>query len=542
MDRPLSEPPAPKPLLTLTGQAHATVPGVFAPRVKQSPDRIFIRYKACTWTFADAWQEATRFAGRYAAAGLTSGDRVASLLPSRPEAIWAWLGTQLLGAVHVWINPQHRGELLAEQLRRSRAAVLVTDAAAREVLPASAITGIPRMLCVDQANGQFTALGYQELPAADAIPLVPAAAGFGAAAIVLFTSGTTGRSKAVLVPHNMICRGSARMCEYAGITESDVIQAWLPMHHIGGVDAVTMALLSGCTLDLLPGFSASRFWADVARSQASVFFLFPAIAHILLGQRPDPGDTTTSLRVGIETGLSPGTIKEFEDRYQVRLLSDYGMTEAQPIAYTALAKKCPPGSSGRPNPDFTVAILSHEDTPLPPSHAGQIAIRPNTPGIMMLGYEDDALATVKSWRNLWYHTGDLGRLDHDGFLYFVDRQADAIRRRGENISSWEVEAVLTDHSAVETAAVVAVPSPLGEDDVKAVVVLSKRGACHPKELHAHCAARMARFMIPRYIEIRDELPLTQTGKVRKESLRSITGQEWDANNDQDTVRGKSPSA
>jgi crotonobetaine/carnitine-CoA ligase len=219
--------------------------------------------------------------------------------------------------------------------------------------------------------------------------------------------------------------------------------------------------------------------------------------------------------------------RRIEERYGCRIVTMYGLTEAFPLAVWGIGDEGVPGSAGRTSRLFDVRIFDDHDAEVAPGEPGEIVCRPCAPQVMFKGYHHNPAATVAHWRNGWFHTGDLGRIDDNGFLFFVDRKKDAMRRRGENISSFEVEQSVLKHPGVVDVAAHAVPSEFGEDDVKIVVVCGR--AVTPQELYEHCLERMPRFAVPRYIEIVDDLPRNAVGRVLKYVLRErgVTANTWD---------------
>jgi crotonobetaine/carnitine-CoA ligase len=264
----------------------------------------------------------------------------------------------------------------------------------------------------------------------------------------------------------------------------------------------------------------------VARTGATVICGFAAILRYIWSLPEDPADPTSSLRVGIIGGI-PAELKEpFERRFGMILGENYGMTEADPITLPTAAVDAG-SSSGFPAGDFEVAIVDDRDRSVATDQLGEIVLRPRAPWVMSLGYEGDDEATVTKWRNLWFHTGDMGILDQRGRLHFRGRAQHYIRRRGENVSAAEVERILAEHPGVAECAVVGVPSALGEDDVKAVVVRVPGAAVTGAEVRAFAAQRMARFMVPRFVEFRNRLPRNDMGKVRTAALTESAGEVWD---------------
>lgn len=511
----------------------ATLADVLRARAHQTPDKILLQAQGRTWTAQDCLDNGRRFAGYLHACGLAKpGVRVATFVSKCPEGLWAWFGASLVGGTYIALNRPHRGALLADQLSRARPDVLVTESDALDQLPDLAGLGIKEILLVDNIPPAFKSAGHGIALFADALMASPfdgmKGSPFDIGSIV-FTSGTTERSKAAVIPQNQICRGAARMVDGFGLTESDVFHDAAPLSHLGGQMHMTMAaLIAGAKLVHFPGFSASRFWQQVDDVQATYIVGYASMAHILLAQPPRPGERDNSLRLALIAGIGQEDRQRFENRFGVRLVDTYGMTEAEPITILPATGHHPVGTVGRLTPDFDIMIADEKDMPVIAGEIGRILIRPRRPGVMMMGYEGDAEATVNAWRNLWFHTQDLGAMDKDGYLFFHDRLKHVIRRRGENISSIEMERLLLGHPDVADCVVVGIPSPLGEQDVKAVIVLRDGSDLNPAGLHTYCASIMARYMVPRYIEIRPMLPYAEHGKVKREDLAGINDQTWDA--------------
>ena len=348
-------------------------------------------------------------------------------------------------------------------------------------------------------------------------------------ASVLYTSGTTGRSKAVLVPHNQIVRGAARIVDAFGLVRDDVFHNWLPLYHLGGQLHMSLTtMLAGGTIALFPRFSRTRFWEEVQRTRATVFCGFSAIVAMLLSLPETPYENDNTLRVGIIAGLPSDLHHPFEKRFSTKLGENYGGTEADPLTAYGIFEPVKPGSLGRSAPDFELAVFDENDKSVGPGIRGEIVARPLARHVMFSGYEGDHEATLMAFRNLWYHTGDMGRYDNEGFFFHEGRLKHAIRRRGENISSQELENIVSSHPDVEACVALGVPSSLGEDDVKIVVTVGSDATLGARSLHEFCRDNMAKFMVPRYIDIRSELPHTKLGKIDRESLRDAGPNQWDA--------------
>ncbi|HET8536635.1 MAG TPA: AMP-binding protein [Solirubrobacteraceae bacterium] len=499
---------------SVVGRPRASVPELWEAQVAAGPDRPFLRWEGREWTYAEAWAQIGGMAALLADAGVGPGDRVATFVSNRPEALWTWFGAQLCGAVHVAINREHRGDLLADMLRRSRA-TLMTEASALADLPPG---------CVDSV------LVAEQLDVEPVEP--PAGAGRRAAApadlaSVMYTSGTTGRSKAVLLCHNHLARGGARFAESIEQRATDRWHAWMPMSHIFGQLHVTMATVAaGGSLALYPRFSQSRFWEQIDDDRCTIFGGLGNMLRMLWHAGDRDAHRDNPLRVGLIATPPPELRQPFIDHFDVELVDSYGMTEAEPV--TIPVRRMPPTSCGAENPDFELAVLDEDGERVPDGELGELAIRPRVPDVMFRGYEGDDAATVQAWRNLWFHTGDVGRRDPDGFYYLVDRRKHVIRTRGENVSPSELESLLRAHPAVRDCGAVGVAADGVDDDIKVVVVAESGAAIEPADLHAWCAGRMAAFMIPSQIELRAELPYSELGKVDREALREAKSSVWSA--------------
>ena len=531
----------PRSLLSLLGRDSASIPEVFARRAERSPESTFLIWEGTAWSYRRSLELISGFAGFLMRSARSSGRlRVATYLRNCPEAMWAWLGTCFAGGVAVPLNRNHKGTLLAGMVRRSGATVLVTEAEALSELPSPASLGIELLLLVDTVR-EAPEFPIDTVPEAPAIPMLRFADAQDPrayssvnlaptdAACLLYTSGTTGRSKAVLVPHNQYCRGAGHLVDSFGLRADDVFHNWLPLYHLGGQLHMTMtSVICGGAVALFPTFSRSRFWTEVRGAGVSVLCGFESILRFIWSLPRRDSDAGSTLRVGIFAGIPPDLKRPFEDRFSMRLAENYGMTEADPITHPYPDVEPPDGSCGLAGRDFEISILGPDDRPLGPGNLGEIAVRPLAPGVMALGYESDHDAFRHAFRSNWFHTGDLGTMDEAGFLHFKGRLGNYIRRRGENVSVAEIEEILAGHEAVSECAAVAVPSEVGEDEIKLVVVPTADGAITPSELHAFAESRMAAFMAPRYIEFVDALPRGELGKVKLAELKKLGAHVWDA--------------
>jgi carnitine-CoA ligase len=516
------------PLLeNLVGEGQSSLPRVAAMRAETTPDDTFLLWEGERWTYAQAWNHMLRFASFLHELGISGeNQRITSYLPNCPEAMWAWFGTHLSGSIYAPLNRAHKGELLHDMLARTRAKVLITEPSGLAEFEDLRSLGVETVIVTgDEVPAEVTRFN-------DYLDMEPAKPTFPDPASVctlMYTSGTTGRSKVVRIPHNMYARGGARVAEAMGYRPDDVCHMWFPLFHIGGsLHFVAAMMIAGGTVAMFPTFSASRFWQQVTDTRATVFGGLANVIHILMQVSEQPDDASNTLRIGLAAMLPPEMIRPFENRFGVQLLDTYGMTEVEPITVPDRSRENPVGSSGILNQDFEIMFADENDHPLTAGERGQILVRPRITNGMMLGYEDDDAATLEVFRNLWFHTGDLGHQNEDGFIFVHGRVKHMIRRRGENISAWELEKFIGDHPDVDEVACVGVPATMGEEDVKAIIVPLASSEIDPRQIHDYCMEKMARFMVPRFIEIRESLPLNQVGKVEKEALKNITDSIWDA--------------
>jgi len=533
----MSRTPSHAPLLSLTGSAWVTVPELLAARARATPDAPAVVKGARRWSFRRLWEDSLRFAGFLASAGL-AGERVAGFMPKSPELLIAWFGCNAQGGSFVCLNHAQRGELLTDLLLRARAPLLVTDRASFALLSPEA-QAVPRVVVFADGLPEGSGNGQRRLDWSSveaAAPAAPLPLEVSRPTVHIYTSGTTGRAKLVAIPHAMYTRGAAMLASAFGYRPDDVFHDWMPLSHVGGQLHITIcSLLAGSCLAMYERFSRHSFWDEVRDCGATICGGFSNVVYLLSLPEPSPADRQHSLRLGMIANNTPRAKADFEARFGLQLLDTYGMSECEPLTLPLAGEQEPPGSCGRINPDFEVVIVDPAtDRALAVGEVGRLVVRPRVPHIMMQGYEEDPEATVAAWQNLWFHSQDLARFDAEGYLYFVDRLKNAIRRGGENIAAVEVERVLKTHPAVGDCGVVGIDDPVVGQEVKAVVVAATGRQLEPAALHAFALERMAAYMVPRYIELRGHLEYTEVGKIKRETLVEVAGTLWDA-------RGLAPS-
>lgn len=486
------------------------------------------------WSFAQALEQAQRWGSTLRQAGIAQGDRVALYCSNRAEFMQILLGCAWIGAVIVPINTASRGAQLRHILNNSGARLLVTeDAGLEAVLALDSQEGTPVPLeaiwHLDHATSSLPAAPRcQAYPQASTALAEPAAVHPGDTFAILYTSGTTGLSKGVCCPHAQYFWWAAHACALLELVEGDVLVTTLPLFHTNAMGAFFQALLCGGTLVVEKRFSASAFWEQLVRHQATVTYVLGAMVPILLSKDPSANDRAHQVRIALAPGVPPQFHAEFTQRFGMGLLDGYGSTETN-FVLGAPMNAMRPGTMGQIRPGFEARVVDAHDNALPPGQPGELVLRADAPFAFATGYFGMDDKTVEAWRNLWFHTGDRVVCDTDGYYTFMDRLKDAIRRRGENISSYEVEQVLLSHPEVEVAAVFPVKSELAEDEVMTTIVLREGASLDPVELMRFCEPRLSYFAVPRYVEFMAQLPSTENGKIQKFKLRErgVTPQTWD---------------
>jgi carnitine-CoA ligase len=494
-------------------------------RAETDPDRRFVKSTGDWLTFGAMYQRAGALAGAFGELGLAKGDRVAILTDTRDEAFVSMLANAVAGTVNVALNTFLKGEFLRYQLIDSGATVAVLDRAGwRAMRPIVADTALRHVILLDgpdeAAAGvdlhQFDDLVALDRPAPD-IALAP-----DDLLGLLYTSGTTGDPKGCMLSHGYYTNVPRSYCEGGRVRPGDRVFTAFPFFHTAGQILIFMSgLCDPAELVYEPQFHASTFMKRATEEQATVLWGVGAMALAVLAQPESPEDATRAFRVAQFQPLPPDRQLEFERRFNTPMITEgYGQTECVPITASKLSDPRRRESIGRPAEHLEVRLVDEQDEPVPVGQVGEIVLRPRRANVMFAGYWNKPEATLAASRNLWHHTADYARQDEDGYLYFVDRKSDALRRRGENISSFAVEAAIRAHPAVANVAVVGIPSELGEDEVKAVVVLHEGVPLTPEEFFDFCKDRMPYFAVPRFLDLRDQLPVNALAKVLKHSLRA----------------------
>ena len=497
---------------------------LWAEKAARNGDRTFLLFRDERVSYAQMNARSNSVANALLAQGIRKGDKVAVMLGNGPEFLYLWFGLTKIGAVMVPINTANRGDGLAYVLDHSEARAIYFEARFRDQVKAisSRVSRLQDLIEVPGRDGTLPVDGGARYRAMlDAGDTLGADIDLSDADVmsINYTSGTTGPPKGALIPHAMYPQVGAAYAKWVQAEQGSVIYTCLPLFHANAQGLSTMgALAADGVLALGDSFSASTFWDDCRRHGAHVFNYVGGMIPILMKQpsRPDDGDNPVRIAWG---AAAPREIwREFEKRFALRIVEGYGTTEDS-IPLTNLPESCRMGTIGKPTELASVAIVDAEDRPLPAGEIGEIVVRPLAPHCMMLGYYKMPEETLRRARNLWWHSGDLGYTDAEGYFYFVDRAKDCIRRRGENISTFELENATNRHAAVLESAAIGVPSDVGEEDVKIFVRLRPGASVAPEELLRHLEEHLPYFAIPRYVEFVDEFPKTPTERIRKHLLK-----------------------
>ena len=484
-------------------------------------------------TYAQLDARVNRLGNALEGLGIQKDDKVCVMLPNIPEFLYVWWGNAKLGGVTVPLNTAFKGEGLAYIINHSDAETLVID---HRYLPAledirGALHHLKRLIVLGPDGTRAAklpagAIDFAELLTAPATSPMQEVWSEDIDSI-MYTSGTTGLPKGVIHRHSR-CYGGFVLPIMTGYTAQDVVYNTLPLFHIGGQNMVWMALVADTTVVLAERFSASRFWEDVRQYGATFTLCLGAMIPILHKQpvRPDDGDNP--LRIAL-SAAAPKTIwEEFERRFHVKIVELYSQTEGGFMINTAAKTEDKIGSMGKPGATYAMKVVDSNDQELPPGAVGELIYKP-TSGTALTEYYKNPEATAEKTRGGWIRSGDLAYQDADGYFFFVDRQSDFMRRRGENISSFEVEKIINGHPNILESAAYALPSELGEDEVMVAIVLQPGATLEPGELMQYCEARMAYFMIPRYVRVVEALPKTGTERTMKYQLKAagVTPDTWD---------------
>ena len=504
-------------------------------RAQQEGNRPFIKFEQVEVTYKQLNDRGNKVASFMNSLGFSKGDTCAVMLPNSETFMYAWVGLSKLGVIEVPVNTAYKGDLLAYILNQSKckAIIIAEEWIKRLAFIQDQLDTLQYVIVVgDCPQGVETPLKwlsfehlFDEAPNIQLdnhiLPQDPA--------IILFTSGTTGPSKGVVLNHSANFSVAHTACNLMDYDESDCLFSMFPLFHVNArYTTVLVALIAGSKVVLHNRFSASRFWGICRSEGVTAFNFMGSMLTILMKQENQVNDADNPVKKIYGAPTPPGMYDTFTKRFGVTIAEVYGSTELGTAAAN-LPGSFKIGACGKEVSIYELAIHDDDGYPVESGILGEIVVRPKKSGIMFSNYYGNPEATVKAWKDLWFHTGDVGWLDEEGYLFFADRKKDVVRRKGENISSYEVESVINRHPQVQESAIIGVPSELSEEEVMAVLVLQQDVHLDQEQLLTYCEDRLAHFAVPRYVRIVKELPRTPSQRVEKYKLREegVTRDTWD---------------
>jgi crotonobetaine/carnitine-CoA ligase len=520
-----------------------TVPQLLDARAEHHGDKTAVTISGETATFADLAVRSIAFANGLHDLGLQHGESLTMLMDNSVDHALTWFGASRVGAVDIPINTAYQGDFLVRTVQTANSSIIVIDEKYAEQVAATAHQAGLKKVVVRGGQDAMALLadsGLDVYPwdvfteASTSALKSPTAVSPADPSSVIFTSGTTGASKGATFSHNYIISACDQMTGLYRASETDTYFGSMPLFHLAAkACGVLGAVLTGQHAVLDPKFSVSRTWDRVRETEATVVHLLGSMLVMLANQPEREDDADLPMRA-IFAAPVPGRIhKHFETRFNCKIVTCYALSEACQITVGDIDTDYPLDSAGKPNTElFDMRLVDETDVDVPPGEIGEIVVRPKRPLAMFSGYWRNAEATLEQFDNLWFHTGDLGRLDADDWFYYEGRKKDALRRRGENVSAAELEDVLRQHPHVNDAAAVGVPSDVAEEDIFAVVELLDGVELTHVELYDFCVEKLPFFMVPRYYEFVDALPRNPIAKIEKYKLkvRGVTTETWDSTN------------
>ena len=546
-DRPLPEVSAADPTATHTDRLPTMLfdrplPEVLRTRAEISRDTTFFEMvDGPSVSYGEAYARAVAVANGLVALGVQRGACVVIMAENSVESIATWLGIHLAAGVEVAVNTAYRGQSLVHALENTRAEIMFIEERLLDRLAAvgDQLTHLATVVVYPDASGAAT-----HRPALPNVALRDYAAVLGDAATpperpvadgdlaaVVYTSGTTGPAKGVMMPHGQVSLFAKLGVEGARMTADDVHYCFVPLYHVAGkYMAIYGSMMTGGTVVLDTKFSAADWLPRVRAYNATMSHVHGPLVEMIYKQPATPHDRDNPVTRIVASPFPAKIAAAFEQRFALRGIETWGMTEVTVPVWQPFDKPLRVGCCGRVRDDyFDFRILDPvTDAELPPGEAGEFVLRPRRPWTIMQGYLHMPDATLAAWRNLWFHTGDHGYIDADGYVYFVDRGKERIRRRAENISSYDIEAAALSHPSVRECAVIGVASEFeGDDDVKLFVIPAAGADLPPEQLLAYLVGQLPHFMVPRYIAFVDQFSRTPTGKIQKAALRTAGADTWD---------------
>lgn len=501
-----------------------TIRDILDRRAGETPDFVYVRFQDRAWSIAEVNDQANRIANALLARGLQPGDRVALMLPSHPDHIIAILALAKVGLVRVPVNVSLKGAALDHVFEAFEPHLLIADAEYEEVLqPILAERGFSAVAW--RNGGPAAALAWDAL-VAHADNASPSVAPEVDDIVALTpSSGTTGAPKGVLKSDRTMRAGPMAILKLTGVQPGGTFLLWEALHHGAGVAVTLAALIQGVTLAMVDRFSASRFWSEAKRCGATHIHYLGSVLPMLLKQPPSQEDRSHGVGIAWGGGCPANIWDAIEQRFGVEIREGYGLSEL--VTFVTGNIGGPSGSIGKPLSWYEVRLTDDGGEEVPIGETGEMCFRATAPGLGFLGYFRNEQASRESMRGEWFRTGDLARTDAEGNLYYAGRKKETIRRRGINISAWEVERVLNEHEAIGECALIPVPSDIGEDELKIVIRLAPGATLDPAALIAWSEERLPYFQVPRFVAFVEEFPKTPTQRIRKAELPRTIADAWD---------------
>jgi crotonobetaine/carnitine-CoA ligase len=517
-----------------------TINDVLRRAARDHGPRFFLDDAGNTTTYSRACAMVCRIANGLKALGVSKGDTVVTLLDNSADAVFIWLAINTLGGISVPVNTAYKGAFLRHQANDAGASLIIAerDYAERVLQVAPGLPALKTLVyrgdrpdALDGFAGK--ALAWSAFVSEDTSDPVVAVKP-GDLAMLIYTGGTTGLSKGCMVSHNYACNLARQMLRLTGRTRETLTWTPLPLFHFNAVASTVLCnMLVGAGVAIYPRFSVSKFWPEIERTRATDCQLLGTMVTLIA--RADENEAQPRCRGQLHAvWAAPFTepvMQIWKERFGVKytVSGGFGLTECAVVTHLPYGTPAKPGSSGMRCEWFDVRIVDDDDNELPNGTPGEIIVRPRMPHVMFEGYWHRAEDTLKLLRNQWFHTGDIGKFDADDYFYFVDRKKDYLRRKGENISSMEVEGAFRTHPGLEDVAAHAVLSELGEDELKLTATLKAGVDLREEALFHWSVERLPYFAVPRYIEFRAELPKSPVGRILKYQLRDegVTAATWD---------------
>jgi acyl-CoA synthetase (AMP-forming)/AMP-acid ligase II len=511
-----------------------TIPDLVEQRAKEFGPEPLLQFEDQTYSYREIDRRANRMANALLDHGVSEGDVVSVFLENSPHYLTLWFSIAKIGALMLPINVDHRDETLSHILRDSAPGTIVVDEQTRENYETvrDEFSGNLLELAIGEIAGhryrRFDDLAAEygtEPPDREIDPGDPMG--------IIYTSGSSGRPKGVVLPHySYVNTGWEYSRNIFDMDADDRLFTTLPIFHCNAQQTTVIgAMIAGTDFVLEASFTPESFWQRIREHGVTHFNYLGSMIPLLYKQDERPDDADNPARYGIGAAAPVEIIEDFEDRFDVTLIEGYGLTETATVATVNRPDARRVGSVGKSLSYTRVDIVDEHDNPIPAGEVGEIVVRPTRANTMMTGYYNRPNRTVEAWQNLWFHTGDLGYKDEDGYVYFVDRKEYAISKQNETISSFEIERVITEHSDIQEVSVFGVPNERGEEDIKAVVLPKPEVNITPVDIIEHCEEHLPYFKLPRYVELVAKLPKTPTERVKKYKLKQEGNNDsWDREN------------